>query len=66
MKLIEAVNKPAENLMMRLAWTHATFEQIHPISDGNGRTGRLIMFIQALQNEAIPPLIIKERKYAYY
>lgn len=65
-ELFEAVNKQTENLIMRLAWTHATFEQIHPFSDGNGRIGRLIMFIQALQSEAMPPLIIKERKYAYY
>ena len=66
MEFIATVNKPAENLVKHLAWTHAVFEQIHPFSDGNGRTGRLIMFIQALQNEVVPPLIIKERKYAYY
>ena len=65
-EFIETVNKSAENLVQRLAWTHATFEQIHPFSDGNGRTGRLIMFIQALQSGIVPPLIIKERKYAYY
>ena len=52
--------------MERLAWTRAAFEQIHPFSDGNGRIGRLIMFIHALQSEVTPPLIIKERKYAYY
>lgn len=65
-ELIEAINKPTDNVMERLAWTHATFEQIHPFSDGNGRTGRLIMFIQALQYGITPPLIIKERKRAYY
>lgn len=65
-EFVEAINKPAENLIERLAWSHATFEQIHPFSDGNGRTGRLIMFIQALQKEVVPPLVIKERKRAYY
>lgn len=64
--LIDTMNKPADNLIERLAWSHATFEQIHPFSDGNGRTGRLIMFIQALQNGIVPPLIVKERKRAYY
>jgi Fic family protein len=64
--LIEAINKPTDNIMERLAWTHATFERIHPFSDGNGRTGRLIMFTQALQYGLVPPLIVKERKRAYY
>lgn len=65
-ELVEAINKPAENHIRRMAWTHSTFEQIHPFSDGNGRTGRLIMFIQALQSELVPPLVVKERKRAYY
>jgi len=49
-----------------LARTHAKFEQIHPFSDGNGRTGRLIMLVQALSKNVAPPLIRKERKIAYY
>ena len=65
-ELIKVMNQPTDNLMERLAWTHATFEQIHPFSDGNGRTGRLIMFIQALQSGLVPPLVVKERKRAYY
>ena len=36
---------------------HAQFEKIHPFSDGNGRTGRLIMAFQCIQNDLIPPLI---------
>ena len=32
-----------------LAERHARFERIHPFSDGNGRTGRLLLFAQALQ-----------------
>ena len=49
-----------------LANTHARFEQIHPFSDGNGRTGRLLMLAQALQVGQMPPVVVKERKYAYY
>jgi Fic family protein/DNA-binding XRE family transcriptional regulator len=64
--LVKVMNKPADNAIERLAWSHATFEQIHPFSDGNGRTGRLIMFAQALQNGIVPPLVVKERKRAYY
>ena len=65
-QLVEYMNSPYDNLIERLAVTHATFEQIHPFGDGNGRTGRLIMFAQALQNGVVPPLVIKERKHAYY
>lgn len=50
----------------KIAETHARFEQIHPFSDGNGRTGRLIMLAQALSAGIVPPLVVKERKYAYY
>lgn len=49
-----------------LAKTHAEFEQIHPFSDGNGRTGRLLMLAQALADNTFPPLVERERKYAYY
>ncbi|MDR1996845.1 MAG: Fic family protein [Candidatus Margulisbacteria bacterium] len=65
-EFIEAINRPVRNLIERLARTHAVFEQIHPFSDGNGRTGRLILFIQALQHSVAPPLVVKERKRAYY
>lgn len=50
----------------KIAETHARFEQIHPFSDGNGRTGRLIMLAQALSAGIAPPLVVKERKHAYY
>lgn len=60
--LQDASNDPIEVL----ANTHARFEQIHPFSDGNGRTGRLIMLAQALKAGFVPPLVVRERKYAYY
>ena len=65
-ELITDLNKPTNDVIMDIAKTHSQFESIHPFSDGNGRTGRLIMFIQALQNGLVPPLVIKERKRAYY
>jgi Fic family protein/DNA-binding XRE family transcriptional regulator len=49
-----------------LALMHAKFEQIHPFSDGNGRTGRLLMLVHALKNDLMPPVVLKERKKAYY
>lgn len=56
----------SDDLISELAISHARFEQIHPFSDGNGRTGRLLMLAQALSSGYMPPLIVKERKYAYY
>lgn len=60
------IQKPPRDSIRAMAITHARFEQIHPFSDGNGRTGRLILLAQALQVGLVPPLVVKERKYAYY
>jgi Fic family protein len=60
------LNKETTDPIELLARTHATFEQIHPFSDGNGRTGRLIMFALALQHGIAPPIITKDRRGAYY
>ncbi len=49
-----------------LAKVHAKFEKIHPFSDGNGRTGRLLMLARALDAGIAPPIVLKERKRAYY
>lgn len=55
-----------KDVMKNLAEYHAKFEKIHPFSDGNGRTGRLLLLAQALSAGYIPPLIVRERKQAYY
>lgn len=65
-QFVRQLQKPAGDVVGQLAWTHAQFEQIHPFSDGNGRTGRLIMLAQALQASLLPPVVAKERRYAYY
>lgn len=65
-KLLEDNSKSKESIISKIAHFHAKFEQIHPFSDGNGRTGRLLMLAQALQSNIAPPLVVKERKHAYY
>lgn len=65
-KLCNALNEETSDPIALLARTHAEFEQIHPFSDGNGRTGRLIMFALALQCSLVPPIITRERRNAYY
>ena len=48
------------------AWTHAEFVKIHPFTDGNGRTSRLIMNYQ-LMAEGFPPIsIAKEDRLEYF
>lgn len=44
---------------------HARYEKIHPFYDGNGRTGRLIMFKQCLDNDIVPFVIEDKFKGEY-
>jgi len=48
-----------------LAEFHAKYENIHPFRDGNGRTGRIILYRECLQNN-ICPFIIKDEVRAEY
>ena len=59
--------KENEVLSLRLIKEfHANFEKIHPFSDGNGRTGRLVMNFE-LMKEGYPICIIKnEDRLEYY
>jgi len=48
------------------AWTHAEFVKIHPFTDGNGRTSRLIMNYQLMANGFLPVSIAKENRLTYF
>ena len=65
-RLIRDLNTDSGDILERMAVLHARFEKIHPFSDGNGRTGRLILMVQALRAGLVPPIILKERRKAYY
>ena len=42
---------------------HIQFERIHPFVDGNGRTGRMILNQQLVNNGLLPVAITKKSKY---
>jgi len=65
-ELMNSFRKPSKDLITLMSTTHAAFEKIHPFSDGNGRVGRLLMLAQSLQAGYVPPIVLKEIKYAYY
>ena len=65
-ELVADIKNDNSDVIEKIANIHARFGRIHPFSDGNGRTGRLIMLAQALSAGLVPPLITKERKFAYY
>ena len=48
-----------------LAEFHAKYESIHPFQDGNGRTGRLILFREWLKNQMIP-IVIEDANRSEY
>lgn len=54
-----------EDIIKAILEFHITFEKIHPFSDGNGRTGRLVMNYSLLANN-LPFLVIKKEDKSEY
>ena len=48
------------------AWIHAEFVRIHPFTDGNGRTARLIMNYSLMSNGFLPVNISTKDRIRYY
>ena len=64
-ELLQWYSKQEKNLTT-LAEFHARYEIIHPFQDGNGRTGRMILFREALKSADVDPFIIQDDNRSSY
>lgn len=64
-ELIKKYNS-SEKELKDIAIFHAEYEHIHPFQDGNGRTGRVIIFKQCLDSNIVPVVIENNDKAIYY
>lgn len=62
--LLDWYNNQEVNIPV-LAEFHARYESIHPFQDGNGRTGRLVLFRECLKNEIVPVVIEDTNRNEY-
>jgi len=49
--------------LIKLALIHYQFEAIHPFTDGNGRTGRILNILYLTQNHLLDPPVLYLSKY---
>lgn len=64
--ILKDYNQKDEHTLEEIIDFHYRFETIHPFQDGNGRVGRLIMFMECLKNNIVPFIIDEELKMFYY
>lgn len=64
--LINSYNQKEKHTIEDIAQLHAEFEKIHPFQDGNGRTGRILIFKECLKNRIVPLVINDKDKTLYY
>lgn len=55
-----------DSIYEKLADMHLKYERIHPFSDGNGRTGRLLLNYELMKAEHAPIVIPKEERTDYF
>ena len=59
----EAKHVPVE---IRAAWLHHRFTQIHPYTDGNGRTARALATLLLVKDHLFPLIIRQSEKHMYF
>ena len=64
--LLQEYNRKSNILIKDIAEFHVKYESIHPFQDGNGRTGRIIMFKECLKHGVFPFIIEDSKKSIYY
>ncbi len=64
--LLKKYNSKSDIQLEDIALFHVEYEKIHPFQDGNGRTGRIIMFKECLKNRIFPFIIEDINKGKYY
>lgn len=66
-KMRELLNwyQNVEKNINSLALFHAKYESIHPFQDGNGRTGRMLIFRECLVNNLVPLIIEDDNRNQY-
>ena len=64
--VLKDYNQKDEHTLEEIIDFHYRFETIYPLQDGNGRVGRLIMFMECLKNNIVPFIIDEELKMFYY
>ena len=65
-QLVENYNKRILHPVESAARLHVDFVKIHPFVDGNGRTARLLMNFELMQNGFLPVVIQVKDRLAYY
>lgn len=58
--------RPQNLEMLTPTYTHIEFEHIHPFIDGNGRTGRMLMWWHAIKAGIEPQIIRYNERFDYY
>ncbi len=64
-ELLYNYRNSSEDIFYKLAELHIGFERIHPFSDGNGRTGRILITKELLRH-GYPPMVIPLEDRAKY